>query len=219
MFRDSRGVVHTVSAADPMDDVPAEAADALARTLLVPGHGDLGSLLERCEAVIDLLERWQDAFFAALPPDVDLEEEAEWAAKAGITLADVEEEWEDEDDTEDDLDDQDEDEMPGQLPLEAIGFEDLVVFEDAPLNGLLDEDTVTELETSLMLLPMRTRLEALVAATTLVHSWCDLMADHEKCLGHLVLVHGERPEPGPHDTLVDRHAILHAGRAAHLHRQ
>src|SRR5690348_3381988 len=42
VFRDSRGVVHTVSAADPLDDVPAPAADALARTLLVPSHGDLG---------------------------------------------------------------------------------------------------------------------------------------------------------------------------------
>jgi len=36
----------------------------------VPSHGDLGGLLERCEAVIDLLERWQDAFFAALPQEV-----------------------------------------------------------------------------------------------------------------------------------------------------
>ncbi|MCU1601829.1 MAG: hypothetical protein JWO22_2538 [Frankiales bacterium] len=209
MFRDSHGVVHTVSAADPLDDVPQQAADALARTLLVPCHGDLGSLLERCEAVIDLLERWQDAFFAALPPEVDLEEEAQWAAKVGITLADVEDEWEEDDDDEDD-----DDELPGQLPLEEIDLEDLVVLESEPL-GPLDEDTVTELETALMLLPMRTRLEALVAATTLVHGWCDLMADHEKCLGHLVLVHGEKPDPAPHEALVDRHAILHAGRAAH----
>lgn len=212
MFRDSRGVVHTVTSADPLEDLPPEAADALARTLLVTGHGDLGGLLERCEAVIDLLERWQDAFFAALPPEVDLEEEARWAEQAGLSLDDVEDEWSDEDDDEFDEDD----ELPGQLPLDAIGLDDLAVFDDViGLDGPLDEDTVTELETSLMLLPMRTRLEALVAATTLVHAWCDLMADHEKCLGHLVLMHGESPEAAPHEALVDRHATLHGGHAHH----
>jgi hypothetical protein len=41
------------------------------------------------------------------------------------------------------------------------------------------------------------------------------MADHEKCLGHLVLVHGEKPDPAPHEMLVDRHAMLHAGQAHH----
>jgi hypothetical protein len=204
VFRDSRGVVHTVSAADPLEDIPTAAGEALARTLLVPSHGDLGTLLERADAVVDLLERWQDDFFAALPPDVDLEEEARWAAQAGIRLADIEEEWGDEED--DDEDDEDGDELPGQLPL-AVELEEL------PRS--LPEDTVAELETTLMLLPMRTRLEALVAATTLVHSWCDLMADHEKCLGHLVLVHGERPEPGPHEVLVDRHACLHGGQSTH----
>jgi hypothetical protein len=214
VFRDSRGVVHTVSSADPLEDLPPAAADALARALLVPSHGDLGGLLERAEAVVDLLERWQDAFFAALPTDVDLEEEARWAEQAGLSLADVEEQWVDDEDDADDAD-EDDDELPGQLPLEAIDHDDLVVFEDPDGGGLLDEDTVTELETSLMLLPMRTRLEALVAATTLVHSWCDLFADHEKCLGHLVLVHGEAPIPSSHEELVDRHAIVHAARAGH----
>lgn len=214
MFRDSRGVVHTVSSADPLQDIPPAAADALARTLLVPSEGDLGTLLERCEAVVDLLERWQDAFFAALPVEVDLEEEARWAEQAGIRLADVEEEWEDDDEDEDEYDESDDDELPGQLPLDAIGDDDLAVFEDNPVP-LLSEETVTELETTLMLLPMRTRLEALVAATTLVHSWCDLMADHEKCLGHLVLAHGDHPDPTRHEVLVDRHAMLHAGRAGH----
>jgi hypothetical protein len=209
VFRDSRGVVHTVTAPDPLDDLPRPAADALARTLLVPSEGDLGSLLERCEVVVDLLERWQDAFFAALPPEVDIEEEARWAEQAGISLADIEDEWED-DGSDDD------DESPGQLPLDAIGVDELIVFHDDDLRGgQLHPDTVAELESALMLLPMRVRLEALVAATTLVHTWCDLMADHEKCLGHLVLVHGERPEAHPHEVLVDRHAILHAGRAQH----
>jgi hypothetical protein len=209
VFRDSRGVVHTVTAPDPLDDLPTPAADALARTLLVPSEGDLGSLLERCEVVVDLLERWQDAFFAALPPEVDIEEEARWAEQAGISLADIEDEWED-DGSDDD------DESPGQLPLDAIGVDELIVFHDDDLGaGQLHPDTVAELESALMLLPMRVRLEALVAATTLVHTWCDLMADHEKCLGHLVLVHGERPEAHPHEVLVDRHAILHAGRAQH----
>jgi hypothetical protein len=209
VFRDSRGVVHTVTAPDPLDDLPTPAADALARTLLVPSEGDLGSLLERCEVVVDLLERWQDAFFAALPPEVDIEEEARWAEQAGISLADIEGEWED-DGSDDD------DESPGQLPLDAIGVDELIVFRDDDLGaGQLHPDTVAELESALMLLPMRVRLEALVAATTLVHTWCDLLADHEKCLGHLVLVHGERPEAHPHEVLVDRHAILHAGRAQH----
>ncbi|MDX6216416.1 MAG: hypothetical protein QOG99_2000 [Frankiales bacterium] len=208
MFRDSHGVVHTVSASDPLDDLPAAAADALARVLLVSSEGDLGSLLERSDAVVDVLERWQDAFFAALPPEVDIDEEARWAEKAGISLSDIEQEWDDESGVED--------ESPGQLPLDEIDLDELVVFDDVePGASLLHEDTVAELETALMLLPLRTRLEALVAATTLVHSWCDLMADHEKCLGHLVLVHGERPDPAPHEMLVDRHAMLHAGQAHH----
>jgi hypothetical protein len=214
VFRDSRGVVHTVSSPDPLQDIPAAAADALARTLLVPSRGDLVRLLDRCEAVVDLLERWQDAFFAALPVEVDIEEEARWAEQAGISLADVEDEWADDD--EDEYDEDDEDELPGQLPLDAIGADELAVFSDADaFSGLLSEETVSELETLLMLLPMRTRLEALVASTTLVHSWCDLMADHEKCLGHLVLMHGEQPNAAPHELLVDRHAMLHAGRAGH----
>jgi hypothetical protein len=211
VFRDSRGVVHTVSSADPLEDIPPVAGDALARALLLPSQGDLGTLLERCEAVVDLLERWQDAFFAALPTEVDVAEEARWAEQAGIDFAEVEEEWAEAED-----DEADDDESPGQLPLEAIDLDELTDFDsDAIELGPLDEETVTELETSLMLLPMRTRLEALVAATTLVHSWCDLMADHEKCLGHLVLAHGQQSDAAAHEVLVDRHAILHAGRAAH----
>lgn len=210
MFRDSRGVVHTVTSADPLLDLPAAAADALARTLLVPSEGDLGALLERCDAVVDLLERWQDAFFDGLPVEVDLEEEARWAEQAGLSLSEIEAQWDP-----DDLD-EDDDELPGQLPLEEVELPDLAVLdEELPAGAALPEETVAELESALLLLPMRTRLEALVAATTLVHSWCDLMADHEKCLGHLVLGHGERVEAAPHEVLVDRHAMVHAGRAEH----
>src|SRR5687768_7713887 len=104
MFRDSKGVVHTVSSADPLSDLPPGAAAALQEALLPTTAGvDIGSALERCEAVRDLVERWQDAFFAALPGEVDLEEEARWAAEAGLSLEDVEAGYEDEDDEELDL--------------------------------------------------------------------------------------------------------------------
>ena len=87
-------MVHTVSSSDPTADLPAGAARALQEALLVvPAPGapvDLGSVLERCDAARELLERWQDAFFAALPEDVDLAEEARWAAEAGLSIDDVE---------------------------------------------------------------------------------------------------------------------------------
>ena len=57
MFRDSRGVVHTVSSADPLDDLPPEAARALQQALLSPG--DIGSALEQCDAVRGLM--WRSA--------------------------------------------------------------------------------------------------------------------------------------------------------------
>ena len=92
-------MVHTVSSADPTADLPAGAAHALQEALLVvPAPGapvDLGTVLERCDAARELLERWQDAFFAALPDDVDLVEEARWAAEAGLSLDDVEAGYED----------------------------------------------------------------------------------------------------------------------------
>src|SRR5919107_2560892 len=100
MFRDSRGVGHTVSSADPLEDLPPGAVGALQAALLQPGVTDLGSVLERCDAVRELVERWQDAFFAALPDEVDLEEEARWAAEAGLSLDDVESGYDDEDDDE-----------------------------------------------------------------------------------------------------------------------
>ena len=98
MFRDSRGVVHTVTAADPLEDLPAGAAAVLREALLRPVQGDLGGALERCEAVRELAERWQDAFFAALPDHVDLQEEARWAAEAGLSLEEVEAAYDEDDD-------------------------------------------------------------------------------------------------------------------------
>ena len=221
MFRDSRGVVHTVSSADPLVDLPPQAASALLDALLRPADGapiDLGSALERCGAVTELVERWQDAFFAALPEEVDLEEEARWAAEAGLSLEEVEAGYEDEDDD-------------GDLDLELLGMpdpaepadpveedlEELQVLverggepaEDDP-RRLLPPDLVAVLERELLLLPVRVRLEALVAAADLVDAWSDLLADHEKLLGHLVLAHGQPvPAARGHEELADRHAVLH----------
>lgn len=223
MFRDSRGVVHTVTSPDPLEDLPPEAASALASALLVTTHGDLGGALERCEAARTLLDRWQDAFFAALPAEIDLAEESEWATRAGVSLEEIEAEWEDEDD---DQDWEDGEESPGQLGLDEIDLSELSPLEDEPLDLLrlepveevqvLGEATVAELERSLMLLPLRVRLEALVAAGALVDEWAELYGDHEKCLGHLVLRHGAAPEIHLHEVLADEHARLHAGGAGHL---
>ncbi len=223
MFRDSRGVVHTVSSADPLEDLPQEASAALARTLLIATQGDLGGALERCEAVRHLLDRWQDAFFAALPHEVDLEEEARWAAEAGLSLEKIEAEWEDPDwDDEDDEDDDDDVETPGQLGLDQIDLSELGPLDDDlpemfdPADEVsLDEEVVAELEVALLLLPLRVRLEALVAAAALVDAWADLYADHEKALGHLVLRHGAEPVAAAHEVLMDQHAILHAGLPGH----
>jgi hypothetical protein len=216
VFRDSRGVVHTVSSQDPRQDLPPSAATALARFLLVPVGGDLGGALERCEAVGALLDRWQDAFFAALPADFDLEEETRYAAEAGITLADVEEQWEeeseeDEEDEEDWYDD--DDEVTGQLDLDVVDLEaEHLGHRIDPLTARLDDDLVGELERELVLLPMRVRLEALLAAGALVESWAELLADHEKCLGHLVLAHAHVPDrTTSHEELADEHARLHEG--------
>lgn len=219
-------MVHTVSSADPLEDLPQEASGALARTLLTPTHGDLGGALERCEAVRHLLDRWQDAFFAALPNEVDLEEESRWAAEAGFSLEEIEAEWEDED-AEDEADEWDEtDETPGQLGLDQIDLSELNPLDDDdhpelfdlgdPASDVpLDEEVVAELEIALLLLPLRVRLEALVAAAALVDAWADLYADHEKALGHLVLRHGTSPEPQAHEALMDQHAIHHAGQPGH----
>ncbi len=223
MFRDSRGVVHTVSSPDPLEDLPEEAAGALGSALLVPTSGDLGGALERCEAVRMLLDRWQDAFFAALPLEIDLAEESKWATLAGVSLEEIESEWEDEDDTWDE-DDEDE-ESPGQLGLDEIDLSELSPLDDEPLDLLhldpveevqvLGEQLVAELERSLLLLPLRVRLEALVAAGALVDEWAELYGDHEKCLGHLVLRHGAAPEIHLHEVLADEHARLHASRPQH----
>jgi len=210
-------VVHTVSSSDPLEDLPASAAAALARALLVPVEGDLGTALERCDAVSALLDRWQDAFFAALPADIDLAEEERYAAEAGVTLAEIEEQWEeDEDATEDEG--WDEEEVPGQLDLDVVDLDAeraLLGHHADPVTAGLDEDLVSELERDLLLLPMRVRLEALLAASALVGTWVELLADQEKCLGHLVLAHGTLPEERGHEALVDLHALLHAGTPGH----
>ena len=205
MFRDSRGVVHTVSSADPLEDLPPGAVRALQAALLQPGTPDLGSMLERCDAVQELLERWQDAFFSALPDDVDVEEEARWAAEAGMSFEDVEAQYDDDEDDDDELlldpalvDD-------GELD----GLVDLTAPDEDDPRRLLPEELVTVLERELLLLPLRVRLEALVAAAEVVSSWADLVADHEKLLGHLVLAHREPQVVVGHEALVDRHAVLH----------
>ena len=207
MFRDSRGVVHTVSSADPLEDLPPGAVRALQAALLQPGPNDLGSVLERCDAVQELLERWQDAFFSALPDEIDVEEEARWAAEAGMSFEEVEAQYDD------DEDDEDDDELALDPGLEGAdelgGLVDLDGAEDDP-RRLLPEELVTVLERELLLLPLRVRLEALVAAAEVVSTWADLVADHEKLLGHLVLAHGEPQEVRGHEALVDRHAALHA---------
>ncbi len=202
--------MHTVSSADPLADVPPGAARALQAALLHPGASDLGSILERCDAARELLERWQDAFFAALPDEVDVEEEARWAAEADMSLAEIEAQYEDDEPDEDfsllapDEDDEDDedDELDSLVELSSPDEQDP--------RTLLPEDLVAVLERELLLLPLRVRLEALVAAADLVSTWSDLVADHEKVLGHLVLAHGEPQEPLEHERLVDRHAVLHA---------
>lgn len=198
MFRDSHGVVHTVASADPLDDLPPQAATALAAALLRPEESDIGTALERCEGVRVLLERWQSAFFAALPDEVDLVEEARWAEQAGLSLAEVEASYALEDDLLDEpelIGDHDTDPLPGldvDDPLSELDREllDEVAFEDEDdLTDLLPEELVSVLERDLMLLTERYRLEALIAASDLVAQWSDLLADHEKLLGHLVLTH------------------------------
>ena len=213
-------MVHTVSSSDPLDDLPAGAAGALQRALLRADEPDLGSALERCDAVRELLERWQDAFFASLPPHVDLEEERRWAAEAGLSLDEVEAGYED-DGLDLDLADLDPVEPPDEdEELEELA--ELVSRGGAPADDdprrLLPDDLVAVLERELLLLPLRVRLEALVAAGDLVMQWSDLLADHEKLLGHLVLAHqvplpasGPASEDGPlaHEALAARHAQLH----------
>ena len=216
-------MVHTVSSSDPTADLPPGAARALQEALLVePSPGvpvDLGSVLERCDAARELLERWQDAFFAALPDEVDLTEEARWAAEAGLSLDDVEAGYDDEDDDEPlDLEllglDDHEDDLDDTDDLEVLLHGEL---DDDDPRRLLPEQVVAVLERELLLLPVRVRLEALLAGVELVEQWSDLVADREKLLGHLVLAHGQLPHPEAlgHEEMAGRHAALHAESGPH----
>ena len=225
MFRDSRGVVHTVSSADPLADLPAGAAKALQLALLDPTSTavDIGSVLERCDAVRELLERWQDAFFASLSDDVDLIEEATWAAEAGMSLDEVEAGYsEQDDDDEFDLLDGDvaaEDLLSGDSQDDDIELDNLVELLEAEggpddPRTVLPDELVAVLERELLLLPLRVRLEALVAAVDLVTTWSELVADHEKLLGHLILAHAEPQVMTGQEELVGRHAALHAATGA-----
>ncbi len=212
VFRDSHGVVHTVSSPDPLADLPPEAATALQQVLLQ--GGDLGTRLEQCEAVGDLLAGWQTAFFDGLPEDVDLEEEARVAAEAGLSLEQVEAEYIADEvlGFEPDLD-----EGLGGAGQEEFDLElqlDRALDDDGDPRDRLPEELVGMLERSLLLLPLRVRLEALIAAEQLVDEWAQLLADHEKLLGHLVLAHGTLPEDTGHDELAERHATLHAASGA-----
>ncbi|MCU1588920.1 MAG: hypothetical protein JWP11_176 [Frankiales bacterium] len=207
MFRDSRGVVHTVSSADPLEDLPPEAAKALQNALLRPVDGDVANALERCDAVLELVDRWQDSFFASLPEVFDIDEERRWAVEAGMSLDDIEAQYAEED-SELDLDAMDDDDdLDDLLPDDPLFDGD----DDGNPRPVLPEALVSLLERELLLLPVRTRLEALVAASDLVENWSDLLADVEKLLGHLVLRHGGVDLPLEHEVLADRHAELHAG--------
>ncbi len=205
-------MVHTVSSNDPLADLPVDTARAMALALLRPTERDLEAALERCEAVCELVERWQDAFFAALPDEIDLEDEARWAAEAGLSLAELEAAYDDEDDLED-TGPVEAEPPPEPLDLEPLDLEPLdleVLPGHGEVTGQLPEELVTLLERELLLLPLRVRLEALVAAAALVGTWVDLLLDHEKMLGHLVLGHLERGVPDSHARLAGQHASLHA---------
>ncbi len=213
--------MHTVCSADPLADLPPGAATALQRALLEPDPGeqvDLGGALERCDAVLELVERWQDAFFTSLPEEVDLEEEARYAAEAGLSLDEVESGYSEDDagDDEGEYEGDDEDGYDGSgVVLEPGGTDEAALDPDLRLH--LPEDLVTVLERELLLLPLRVRLEALVAAGILVGEWSDLIADPEKLLGHLVLAHAEPQVRTDHEELVRRHGALHGDAGpAHL---
>lgn len=209
VFRDSHGVVHTVSSSDPLLDLPGDTARALSSALLRPAEADLAAALARCEAVRELLERWQDAFFAALTEDVDLAEEARWAAEAGMSLAEVEAAYDEDDEDVLEVDDATVVALP-DMDLPELELPDVDLPAQDELAALLPDDLVQVLERELLLLPLRVRLEALVAAAAVVSTWADLLVDHEKLLGHLVLAHDQPGAAGAHAGHADRHALLHA---------
>jgi hypothetical protein len=192
-------VVHTVSSADPLDDLPLDAARALQDALLRPIAGDVANVIERCDALTELIERWQSAFFASLPEDVDLEEERRWAAEAGMSLEEIEAEF-----------GGDEEETADEELADLLAADPLLDLDEGDPRSVLPDDLVSVLERELLLLPVRTRLEALVAAGDLVEDWSDLLSDVEKLLGHMLLRHDQSAPPYEHVALAERHAELHA---------
>ena len=131
---------------------------------------------------------------------------------------------EDEDDAWDD--DEEDEETPGQLGLDQIDLSELNPFEDEHPGLLdlslqaetapLDEDLVAELEVALLLLPLRVRLEALVAAASLVDDWADPARRPREMPGASPPQARLRsPEAAAaahsHETLADQHALFHAG--------
>jgi hypothetical protein len=194
MFRDSHGVVHTVSSAEPLADLPPGAAAALQDALLLTGPGvDIGSVLERCDAVRELVERWQDAFFAASRTTSTSRRRRAGPPRPGCRWRRSRAGYEDDDD--DELDDlrsstRRSTSWPCWSPRRWS-----TTTSTTP-RGCCPRTWSTVLERELLLLPVRVRLEALVAAGDLVAEWADLVADHEKLLGHLVLAHAEPQERG-----------------------
>jgi hypothetical protein len=177
--------------------------------MLQPGTPDLGSVLERCDAVQELLERWQDAFFTGLPDDVDVEEEARWAPRPACRSR----RWRrsttrtttrTDDETALELDP----ELVGADHLDVLA--ELAVPDDDDPRRLLPEDLSPCSSASCCCSPCGCGLEALVAAAEVVSTWTELVADQEKLLGHLVLAHAEPQAVLGHEALVDRHAVLHA---------
>jgi hypothetical protein len=124
-----------------------------------------------------------------------------------MSLADVEAQYEDDEDDDETYALLGSDEDEGEEELD--GLVDLTGPDEQDPRRLLPEDLVAVLERELLLLPLRVRLEALVAAADLVSTWSDLVADQEKLLGHLVLAHAEPQTALAHERLVDRHAVLH----------
>ena len=162
MFRDSRGVVHTVSSADPLEDLPPGAVRALQTALLQPGTADLGGAASAAtpyRAAPALAGR----LLLRAPRRGRRRGGGPLGGRGGHVVRGrrgaVRDDEED-----------DEDELlldAGLDQTEALdGFVDLTAPDEDDPRRLLPEELVTVLERELLLLPLRVRLEALVAAAS-----------------------------------------------------